>query len=817
MKTASLSSHSSLKKHRWRTSLLTLATGLLLAPAAVAQVTVPAGNPNIATGRHPFATWYGFERSAMIYTAGEIGASGSISQIGFYLNEATNPAAAPTKIYLKTISANTFAAATTTANEISGATLVYDATIPASAFTPNNWVNVPLTTPFVYNGTSNLEVIVETNATGGGTETSTSKVFRHSTTGLGFAQLQFWRADTNPPTGNGALSITRPNIQLTGLTPLPCAPVNVSIGTITPNSAQLSFTPSTGGTSYTITYFPTGNPSASTTITPAPTASPVALTGLSAGTSYTVTVVSNCGASATSPVFTTSFSTTVAGFVNDECAGAILLPTSASCSPTTGSNVGATPSAGIAAPGTAFGCFPAQTFVNNDVWFRIVVPASGIVRVTTSTVAGSPLTDTGLTLHTGTCGALTEVACSDDASGLFSIATAAGLTPGSTIYARVWSSGSTPTGQFGICAVEVPANDLAVAGVYSLGKVSNVTSTVPVQAVIRNNSGVALTNRTVTLTVSGATTYTNTQNIATLAAGASTTVTFTAFPLTATTGTNTITVTVPADDVTTNNSGTYTQTITPGVLSYIDDTQPLNPQGIGLSATTPNGVLAVRYSVSSATPLTAVRVHFPATTTTTTTYQVAVFDATGTSGRPGTELFTSATLARPTAAGIVTVPVTGVTVNGNFYVAVREISGNVGLGYQVEDPLRATTFYSRTGTSATWTDISTAATTVRPRLGIEAGFGNITAARNADLARAISLYPNPAHGAFTLSLPALGNERTAQLTLLNTLGQQVQTRTVSLNGAGTETQVNVGGLAAGIYTLRVQAGNLLATKQVVVE
>jgi hypothetical protein len=253
------------------------------------------------------------------------------------------------------------------------------------------------------------------------------------------------------------------------------------------------------------------------------------------------------------------------------------------------------------------------------------------------------------------------------------------------------------------------------------------------------------------------------------------------------------------------------------VLSYLDDSQPVNASGIGLSATTPNGILAVRYTAATATLLSEVRVHFPAAAGTTSTYQVVVFDATGTSGRPGTQLFTSATLNRPTAAGVVAVPVTGVTVNGNFYVGVREISGNVGLGYQVEDPLRATTFYSRTGTSTTWNDISTQSSTVRPRLGIEAVFTVMSSARSAELARAIGVYPNPAHRDFTLSLPALPGARTAQLTLLNTLGQQVQTRQLELNAAGTQTRMDLHGLAAGVYTLRVQTGSQVTAKQVVVE
>lgn len=81
----------------------------------------------------------------------------------------------------------------------------------------------------------------------------------------------------------------------------------------------------------------------------------------------------------------------------------------------------------------------------------------------------------------------------------------------------------------------------------------------------------------------------------------------------------------------------------------------------------------------------------------------------------------------------------------------------------------------------------------------------------------VELFPNPAAHTFTLRLPALGTERTARLTLLNTLGQTVQTRDVALRPGGTDAQVDVSALAAGLYTVRVQAGGQTAAQQVVVE
>ncbi len=752
----------------------------------------------------------------MIYTAAEIGTSGSITSVGFYLNSVSTPGAAPTKIYLKTVTNASFAAATTVAAEETGATLVYDSTIPAASFTANTWVSVPLTAPFAYNGTSNLEVIVETNSTGGGNETNTGKAFRYTSTGN--SRTQFWQTDNTAPTTTGTLSVYRPNIQLTGLTAPTCPPVTaLTVGTITNSTAQLTFTGGTGNTGYTVIY--TTAAGTSTTVTPAPTTSPVTLTGLTPGTTYSVSVAGNCSGTTTSQAVTTSFSTPAVAPANDECATATTLTVATTCTPITTTNTGATASTGVPAPSstTGTGCFVAATPVSNDVWYSIVVPASGNVTVTTSAVTGSSVNDTGLVLYTGTCGSLTEVACSDDATAtsFFSSATATGLTPGATIYARVWSFGTTPTGQFGICA-SVPVPDAAVQVIYSAGKVP-VSAPQSVQAVVRNAGALPLANVPVTLSVTGATTFTDVKLITSLAAGASATVTFATYTPAAT-GSNTLTVTIPTDGVASNNTLTYTQAVTANTLSYIDASQPLNTAGIGVNT----GALVSRFTSNSAATIGSVSINLAAVASSTSTYQVVILDATGTGGLPGAVLFTSPTQTRTAAAALVTVPVTGtVSVNGPFYVGVREVAGSVQIAYQVESPLRTGTHYAQLPGSATWDDVSTlaiggvAATT---RLAIDVTFATrVLSKRDAQLEQALSVFPNPAHGQFTLRLPAIAGQRTAQVSLINTLGQQVLRRTISLSAGGTDTQLEVSQLAKGIYTLRVQTNEQVATKQLSVE
>jgi hypothetical protein len=186
------------------------------------SIIIPTTNPT-GTGltqspwRKPFGTNRSYERTAIKYTHAEINASGQITQIGFYCDTINNPGFAKTKIYLKEVTDSTFTASTVAAEQ-SGAILVFNDSIPASAFLEGQWIMVTLQVPFIYTSTNNLEVIVETNSGGTvGTETAIlAKGFRYSAvTG---AREQYWQSAVNSsaiPTGNGTLmNGNRHNIQL---------------------------------------------------------------------------------------------------------------------------------------------------------------------------------------------------------------------------------------------------------------------------------------------------------------------------------------------------------------------------------------------------------------------------------------------------------------------------------------------------------------------------------------------------------------------------------------------------------------------------
>lgn len=122
-----------------------------------------------------------------------------------------------------------------------------------------------------------------------------------------------------------------------------------------------------------------------------------------------------------------------------------------SCVNTAGTNAGSSDS-GIPNPGCAF-------YSGADVWYSIVVPASGNVTVTTDDNGG--LNDTGLALYSGPCGSPTLLDCDDDGgAGFFSSISLTGQTPGATLYVRVWEWGGGFGGSFDICASDpiVPTN-----------------------------------------------------------------------------------------------------------------------------------------------------------------------------------------------------------------------------------------------------------------------------------------------------------------------------------------------------------------------
>lgn len=202
----------------------------------------------------------------------------------------------------------------------------------------------------------------------------------------------------------------------------------------------------------------------------------VNLVGLVAGQTYYVRVYDYyAGNSGNFQICVTGTSTPAP--TNDEPCNAIQLPAVTSACQYLGfTTVGATASVTAPTPSScAGGSAPQQGgfgALTKDVWFAITVPSTGSIHITPQPNLGAgSLTDAVMALYSGSCGSLTQIACSDDyaaypgsANDLLPTLTSIGLTPGTTVYLRYFGYG-TSSGSFGLC-VTTATNDNCANALY---------------------------------------------------------------------------------------------------------------------------------------------------------------------------------------------------------------------------------------------------------------------------------------------------------------------------------------------------------------
>lgn len=147
--------------------------------------------------------------------------------------------------------------------------------------------------------------------------------------------------------------------------------------------------------------------------------------------------------------------------VNNEtpCDAYLLPEVDPSCVFLTYTNAGSAGSA-VGTPSGCGGSSPFQGgYAGGDVWFKVVVPASGELDIHTLSMDFS---DGAMALYSGSCSSLTLVECDDDGEPgdgiLMPHIYHTGLTAGDTMWIRMWEYGNNNNGQFGIC-VSTPDND----------------------------------------------------------------------------------------------------------------------------------------------------------------------------------------------------------------------------------------------------------------------------------------------------------------------------------------------------------------------
>lgn len=245
-------------------------------------------------------------------------------------------------------------------------------------------------------------------------------------------------------------------------TPVACPqPSNIITTNVTTTTVTIGWTAGCTETQWAIYVTPNGGAAPTAGSGTVVTVNPYVLVGLNPNTLYDIYISAICNPNESS-LWTGPFSfrTLIPPPANDDCANAIALTvgTDVNNIPITTTNVSATNS-NPPAPGCA-------SFAGGDVWFTVTVPASGSVTLETNALSGSAVTDTGMAVYSGTCGALTLLACDDDSStnGNFSLISLNGLNPGQVLYVNAWEYLNDSFGEFLIAAYDCASTTPAPTG-----------------------------------------------------------------------------------------------------------------------------------------------------------------------------------------------------------------------------------------------------------------------------------------------------------------------------------------------------------------
>jgi len=258
----------------------------------------------------------------------------------------------------------------------------------------------------------------------------------------GVSGVYYFAVRVNEPTGNPwYLAFDDFRVEVT---PACTAPTGLAVNNLGQTSADISWGATSGNYEYVLDGVATD-----------PAGSGATLAGelynatlLTQATTYYFHVRTDCGAGSYSAWSTISFTTVATPPVNDDCLGAVALTAGAvfGDNAVVGTNLGATDTAGVADPACS-------SYLGSDIWFSVVVPASGTITIETQTDDDS-ITDTGLEVFDGSCAALVNVDCNDDAGiGFFSLLSLT-ATPAETLYLRVFSYDNAETGTFKISAYD---------------------------------------------------------------------------------------------------------------------------------------------------------------------------------------------------------------------------------------------------------------------------------------------------------------------------------------------------------------------------
>lgn len=257
------------------------------------------GGGTTSFGNLPIYSCFGYNYSQQIYTAAEvagaIGTNNFITKIRFYVQSTASNQANYNQwvVYMGNTTLANFAT-TTSWVPLSNMQQTYSGTLPN--MTNGTWVELTLTNPFVWDGTSNIVIAVDENVPGYSCTQNWGNYAAGTNRGILHYSDSVNADPATPPTASARYS-TIPRVQLVAEMLQPCTtapPSNIAVGQLTPTSAGVSWIPTLGAT-YVVRYrlAPSG---AWTTVTlTAPLSSSYTIPGLTELTAYEVQVATICG------------------------------------------------------------------------------------------------------------------------------------------------------------------------------------------------------------------------------------------------------------------------------------------------------------------------------------------------------------------------------------------------------------------------------------------------------------------------------------------------------------------------------------------
>ncbi|KQR93793.1 hypothetical protein ASG01_07985 [Chryseobacterium sp. Leaf180] len=249
----------------------------------------------------PIYSYYGYNYSQQIYTSAEmttaVGTANFITAIKFYVNAAATPQTSfnEWKVYMGNTTQGTFTSNTNWV-PLSGLQQVYSGTLPT--MTSGTWVTIPLSTPFIWDGTSNVVISVDENSPGYSNFPAQSWGTYNAGANRG---ILYYNDSTNPdpasPPTAGSRYADIPRVQFTSASLQPCStapPAGITLGAVTSTTAVVSWTPTTGAT-YVLRYRAIPGGAWTTVNLTAPLSNSYTIPGLTELTQYEVEIATVCG------------------------------------------------------------------------------------------------------------------------------------------------------------------------------------------------------------------------------------------------------------------------------------------------------------------------------------------------------------------------------------------------------------------------------------------------------------------------------------------------------------------------------------------